>query len=152
MRVGAGKSCGSTKIAFPPNGVDLRRNKNNECKTEYTPFNVAYETTGTNTCGNVNIVEGKYAKPLTIAAANNVLIMKQRRKNERRRHARADRHQLHPGLPPGRTGAPDGNATGTGGTAPKTSASPNAKATRDRLDRKPENRSRPPGTAAFLHR
>ncbi len=74
MRVGAGKSCGTTKIAFPPNGVIYVSNKNNECKTEYTPFNVAYETTGTNTCGNVNIVEGKYAKPLTIAAANNVLI------------------------------------------------------------------------------
>lgn len=74
MRVGAGKTCGTTKIAFPPNGVIYVSNKNNECKTEYTPFNVAYETTGTNTCGNVNIVEGKYAKPLTIAAANNVLI------------------------------------------------------------------------------
>lgn len=74
MKVGAGKSCGSTSRPFPANGVIYVGNKNNECNAAYTPFNVAYETTGVNTCGNVNIVEGKYAKPLTIAAANNVLI------------------------------------------------------------------------------
>jgi hypothetical protein len=74
MRVGAGKSCTSSSLPFPSNGVIYVSNKNEECNTEYTPFNVAYETTGVNTCGNVNIVEGKYAKPLTIAAANNVLI------------------------------------------------------------------------------
>lgn len=74
MKVGAGKSCGSTSLPFPANGVIYVGNKNNECNSAYTPFNVAYETTGVDTCGNVNIVEGKYAKPLTIAAANNVLI------------------------------------------------------------------------------
>jgi type II secretory pathway pseudopilin PulG len=77
MKVGRGKSCTESSLysgAFPVNGVVYDSNENNECKTEYTPFNVAYETTGVNTCGNVNIVEGRYAKPLTIAAANNVLI------------------------------------------------------------------------------
>jgi len=74
LRVGAGQTCTSAALPFPANGVVYVANKNNECKTEYTPFNVAYETTGVNSCGNVNIIEGKYAKPLTIAAANNVLI------------------------------------------------------------------------------
>lgn len=74
LRVGAGKSCTSTALPFPPNGVIYVSNKNNECNAAYTPFNVAYSTTGVDTCGNVNIIEGKYAKPLTIAAANNVLI------------------------------------------------------------------------------
>lgn len=78
MKVGRGKSCTESPLysgAFPANGVIYDSNENNECKTEYSPFNVAYETTGVNTCGNVNIVKGEYAKPLTIAAANNVLIM-----------------------------------------------------------------------------
>ncbi|MBS1863837.1 MAG: hypothetical protein JSS68_19240 [Actinobacteria bacterium] len=78
MKVGRGKSCTESSLysgAFPVNGVIYDSNENNECKTEYSPFNVAYETTGVNTCGNVNIVKGEYAKPLTIAAANNVLIM-----------------------------------------------------------------------------
>jgi type II secretory pathway pseudopilin PulG len=74
MRVGAGKSCTSSSLPFPPNGVIYVGNANDECNSDYTPFNVAYETTGVDTCGNVNILEGKYAKPLTIAAANNVLI------------------------------------------------------------------------------
>ncbi|MBS1884153.1 MAG: hypothetical protein JSS97_14490 [Actinobacteria bacterium] len=78
MMVGTGKSCTESLIysgAFPSNGVIYDGNKNNECNTEYTPFNVSYESTVVNTCGNVNIVKGEYAKPLTIAAANNVLIM-----------------------------------------------------------------------------
>jgi Tfp pilus assembly protein PilE len=74
LRVGAGKACTSAALPFPANGVIYVGNKNSECNTAYTPFNVSYETTGVDTCGNVNIVEGKYAKPLTIAAANNVLI------------------------------------------------------------------------------
>jgi type II secretory pathway pseudopilin PulG len=78
MKVGSGKSCTATPLysgPFPANGVIYDGNKNNECNTEYTPFNVSYESTVVNTCGNVNIVKGQYAKPLTIAAANNVLIM-----------------------------------------------------------------------------
>jgi len=74
LRVGAGKSCTSAALPFPANGVIYVGNKNNECNAAYTPFNVSYATTGVDTCGNVNIIEGKYAKPLTIAAANNVLI------------------------------------------------------------------------------
>jgi type II secretory pathway pseudopilin PulG len=78
LKVGTGKSCTATPLysgAFPTNGVIYDGNKNSECNTEYTPFNVSYESTVVNTCGNVNIVNGEYAKPLTIAAANNVLIM-----------------------------------------------------------------------------
>jgi type II secretory pathway pseudopilin PulG len=78
MKVGAGKSCTASPLysgPFPVNGVIYDGNKNNECNTEYTPFNVSYESTVVNTCGNINIVKGEYAKPLTIAAANNLLIM-----------------------------------------------------------------------------
>ncbi|HKZ12365.1 MAG TPA: type II secretion system protein [Solirubrobacterales bacterium] len=78
LKVGAGKSCTATPLyegAFPTNGVIYDGNKNNECNAEYTPFNVSYESTVVNTCGNINIVKGEYARPLTIAAANNVLIM-----------------------------------------------------------------------------
>jgi type II secretory pathway pseudopilin PulG len=78
LKVGAGTSCTATPLysgAFPANGVIYDGNKNSECNTEYTPFNVSYESTVINTCGNVNIIKGEYAKPLTIAAANNVLIM-----------------------------------------------------------------------------
>jgi type II secretory pathway pseudopilin PulG len=74
LRTGPGKTCTSAKRPFPTNGVIYVANKNAECNAEYTPFNVQYQTTGTNTCGNLNIVEGKYSKPLTIAAENNVLI------------------------------------------------------------------------------
>jgi type II secretory pathway pseudopilin PulG len=83
LKVGAGKSCTATPLhsgAFPVNGVIYDGNKNNECNTEYTPFNVSYESTVVNTCGNINIVKGEYAKPLTIAAANNVLIMSEVKK------------------------------------------------------------------------
>lgn len=78
LKVGAGRSCTDTPLysgAFPSNGVIYDGNKNDECNAEYTPFDVSYESTTVNTCGNVNIVKGEYAKPLTIAAANNVLIM-----------------------------------------------------------------------------
>jgi hypothetical protein len=78
LKVGAGRSCTATPLysgTFPTNGVIYVGNKNAECNVEYTPFNVSYESTVVNTCGNVNIVKGEYAKPLTIAAANNVLIM-----------------------------------------------------------------------------
>src|SRR6185437_14152033 len=77
MKVGEGTSCTATPLyegAFPANGVIYDGNKGNICNAEYTPFNVSYESTVVNTCGNINIVKGEYAKPLTIAAANNVLI------------------------------------------------------------------------------
>lgn len=77
MNVGrGGKSCTETSLysgPFPANGVVY--DSNESCTGEYTPFNVSYQTTST-ACGNVNILEGKYAQPLTIAAANDVLIKK----------------------------------------------------------------------------
>jgi len=78
MKVGRGKSCTESPVyegPFPTNGVIYDSNRNRECNSEYSPFNVSYSSTEVNSCGNVNIVEGKFAQPLTIAAANNVLIM-----------------------------------------------------------------------------
>ncbi|HEX4732721.1 MAG TPA: type II secretion system protein [Solirubrobacterales bacterium] len=75
LTVGSGKSCTGSVLysgAFPANGVIY--DSSQSCSGAYTPFAVNYESTGVGTCGNVN-VEGKYAKPLTIAAANDVLIM-----------------------------------------------------------------------------
>ncbi len=61
--------------AFPANGVIYDSNKT--CTGAYSPFLLQYPETNSSTpvgaCGTVN-VEGKYAKPLTIAAANDVLI------------------------------------------------------------------------------
>jgi hypothetical protein len=80
MTVREGNSCAEPKKgvtrkllysgAFPANGVIYDSNKT--CTGAYSPFLLQYsESVGT--CGTVN-VEGKYAKPLTIAAANDVLI------------------------------------------------------------------------------
>jgi type II secretory pathway pseudopilin PulG len=74
MTVGRGKSCTASPLysgPLPPHGVIY--DSNETCSSEYTPFNVAYETGTIGTCGNIN-VEGSYAKPLTIAAENNVVI------------------------------------------------------------------------------
>jgi len=74
MKVGKGKSCTASPLysgPFPGNGVIY--DSNVSCSSEYTPFNVVYEAAVVGTCGSVN-VEGKYSKPLTIAAANDVII------------------------------------------------------------------------------
>jgi len=75
MKVGPGKSCTGSLYSgpLPTNGVIYASNLAG-CTGEYSPLNVSYESTGTNPCGNINI-EGTYSKPLTIAAANDVLIM-----------------------------------------------------------------------------
>jgi hypothetical protein len=73
LSVYRGKSCSGTRLytgAFPGNGTIYDANET--CSAEYTPFNVSY--TATTGCGNVYL-EGTYAKPLTIAAANDVVIM-----------------------------------------------------------------------------
>jgi type II secretory pathway pseudopilin PulG len=75
MKVGSGKSCTEKPLysgPLPPNGIIY--DSNGVCSAEYTPFNVSYESTVASTCGTVN-VQGKYSKPLTIAAANDVVIM-----------------------------------------------------------------------------
>jgi type II secretory pathway pseudopilin PulG len=73
MTIGQGRSCTESAVqkSFPANGVIYVRNKS--CLSSlYSPFNLAYPTTNS-LCGNVN-VSGTYSKPLTIAAANNILI------------------------------------------------------------------------------
>ncbi|HVX32673.1 MAG TPA: hypothetical protein VHA80_05970 [Solirubrobacterales bacterium] len=73
MTVGRGKSCTASQIykgTQPPNGVVYVSSE--ACTGAYSPFNLSYGTT-VSACGNVN-VKGKYAKPLTIAAANDVVI------------------------------------------------------------------------------
>jgi type II secretory pathway pseudopilin PulG len=75
MKVGSGKSCTENNLyagPLPSNGIIY--DSNGVCTGEYTPFNVSYEGTTASTCGTINL-EGKYAKPLTIAAANDVVIM-----------------------------------------------------------------------------
>ena len=74
MKVGPGKSCTGSIYSgpLPANGVIYASNAAG-CTGEYSPLNLTYEST-TSPCGNINI-EGTYAKPLTIAAANDVLIM-----------------------------------------------------------------------------
>jgi hypothetical protein len=74
MKVGSGRSCTEKPLysgTLPSNGIIY--DSNGVCTGEYTPFNVAYEGSAS-TCGTIN-VEGKFAKPLTIAAANDVVIM-----------------------------------------------------------------------------
>ena len=75
MKVGPGKSCTGSLYSgpLPTNGVIYASNAAG-CTGEYSPLNVSYESTTTNPCGNINI-EGTYSKPLTIAAANDVMIM-----------------------------------------------------------------------------
>jgi hypothetical protein len=57
--------------AFPANGVIYDTNKT--CTGAYSPFLTEYSVGAVGTCGTVN-VQGTYSKPLTIAAANDVLI------------------------------------------------------------------------------
>jgi hypothetical protein len=71
MIVGHGKQCEGTSKPLPPNGVIYVSSKS--CTGEYTPFELAYEPEAKGECGNVN-VQGTFSKPLTIAAANDVLI------------------------------------------------------------------------------
>jgi type II secretory pathway pseudopilin PulG len=76
MKVGQGMSCTQSPVysgPLPGNGIIYDSN-GASCSTEYSPFNVAYSPGTVGTCGNVNI-EGTFSKPLTIAAANNVMIM-----------------------------------------------------------------------------
>jgi hypothetical protein len=73
MTVGPGNSCtgaNAHRVSLPPNGVIY--DSSETCTGAYSPFSLTYETT-VSRCGNVN-VKGKYGKPLTIAAANNVVI------------------------------------------------------------------------------
>jgi type II secretory pathway pseudopilin PulG len=75
MKVGPGKTCSGSLYSgpLPPNGVIYDSNAAG-CTGEYSPTNVSYESTTTSPCGNLNI-EGTFAKPLTIGAANDVVIM-----------------------------------------------------------------------------
>jgi type II secretory pathway pseudopilin PulG len=73
MTVGEGSSCTNKVLyhgAFPANGVIY--DSSVSCSGAYSPFFLVYSST-VGTCGNV-VVQGKYAKPLTIAAANDILI------------------------------------------------------------------------------
>jgi hypothetical protein len=56
---------------FPTNGVVYIENAEATCNIKYTPFGTNYENDGS--CGNV-YVSGSYTEPLTIAAANDVII------------------------------------------------------------------------------
>jgi hypothetical protein len=74
MTVGRGKSCTTSTIyngPLPPKGVIY--DSSETCTGAYSPFNLNYEPGTVSKCGNVNI-SGKYAKPLTVAAANDVVI------------------------------------------------------------------------------
>jgi type II secretory pathway pseudopilin PulG len=70
MTVGKGKTCNEQTLPFPTNGVIYVSSI--KCSGLYTPFSVAY-TSAVSECGNVNL-SGTYSKPLTIAAANDVVI------------------------------------------------------------------------------
>jgi hypothetical protein len=76
MTVGRGKNCKETVVYKgnqPANGVIY--DKNMTCSTAYSPFFVTYaEKANANGCGNVILEQSSYSKPLTIAAANNILI------------------------------------------------------------------------------
>jgi hypothetical protein len=56
---------------FPANGVIYVENAEATCNIKYTPFGTDYENDGS--CGNV-YVSGSYTEPLTIAAANDVIV------------------------------------------------------------------------------
>jgi type II secretory pathway pseudopilin PulG len=75
MKVGPGKTCSGSLYSgpLPPNGVIYDSNAAG-CTGEYTPTNVSYESTTASPCGNLNI-EGSFSKPLTIGAANDVVII-----------------------------------------------------------------------------
>ncbi|MGE0505737.1 MAG: hypothetical protein AB7P38_10070 [Solirubrobacterales bacterium] len=70
MTVGKGRSCNEQTLPFPTNGVIYVSSI--ACSGLYTPFLLSYPTVPSE-CGNVNI-SGTYSKPLTIAAANDVII------------------------------------------------------------------------------
>ncbi|HEY1853734.1 MAG TPA: hypothetical protein VGG40_04040 [Solirubrobacterales bacterium] len=70
MTVGKGKSCTEKTLPLPSNGVIYVSSIS--CLGLYTPFNLSYSSTPSE-CGNVNL-KGTYSKPLTIAAANDVVI------------------------------------------------------------------------------
>lgn len=70
MNVGKGKSCNEQTLPFPTNGVVYINSI--ACSGLYTPFALAYSS-AVSQCGNVNL-SGTYSKPLTIAAANDVVI------------------------------------------------------------------------------
>lgn len=70
MTVGKGKSCTEQTLPLPTNGVIYVSSV--ACSGLYTPFNLIYSNT-VSECGNVNL-SGTYSKPLTIAAANDVVI------------------------------------------------------------------------------
>lgn len=70
MTVGKGQSCTEQTLPLPSNGVIYINSI--ACSGLYTPFLLSYPTTASE-CGNVN-VSGTYSKPLTIAAANDVII------------------------------------------------------------------------------
>lgn len=73
MTVASGHSCsGGVTKPLPANGVVYVRSIS--CTGNfYSPFDLAYPET-VSQCGNVN-VKGTYSEPLTIAAANDVLIV-----------------------------------------------------------------------------
>lgn len=70
ISVGKGRSCNEQTLPFPTNGVIYISSI--ACSGLYTPFLLSYPTTPS-PCGNVN-VSGTYSKPLTIAAANDVIV------------------------------------------------------------------------------
>jgi type II secretory pathway pseudopilin PulG len=72
MTVGKGKTCTENVAysgALPSNGVVYVENVT--CTGAYSPFGNEYQSTSS--CGNV-YVHGTYAKPLTIAAGNDIVI------------------------------------------------------------------------------
>lgn len=73
------KKCPGTGIKkpFPSNGVVYV--KSVSCTGAYSPFDLSYSSTASE-CGNVN-VSGTYSKPLTIGAANDVIITESLTKN-----------------------------------------------------------------------
>jgi type II secretory pathway pseudopilin PulG len=75
MKVGPGRTCSGSLYSgpLPPNGVIYDSNAVG-CTGEYSPTNVSYTSTTASPCGNLNI-EGSFSKPLTIASANDIVIM-----------------------------------------------------------------------------
>lgn len=75
MKVGPGRTCSGSLYSgpLPANGVIYDSNGAG-CTGEYSPTNVSYTSTTVNACGNLNI-EGTFSKPLTIASANDIVIM-----------------------------------------------------------------------------
>lgn len=70
IKVGKGRSCNEQTLPWPTNGVIYVSSVS--CNGQYTPFLLTYSSE-VSACGNVN-VSGTYSKPLTIAAANDVIV------------------------------------------------------------------------------